>query len=101
MRSLSANRPGMAAALERPSLPRTPVPTRSSGHDNVDLLQRTLASLEDQPDRRYWTAYDFFMIERQARAMRHAHISGLVAKGWRRLRARLAGPPSTADDPRG
>lgn len=47
-------------------------------------------SLADRPDMSYWTAYDHFMIEREARAMRRAFVWSLVAKGWQALRRRFA-----------
>jgi len=40
----------------------------------------------DTPDKRYWTAYDHFMVEREARAMRSAEIGALCAKGVAALR---------------
>ena len=36
----------------------------------------------DVPDRSYWTAYDHFMVEREARAMRRAYVWELLAKAW-------------------
>jgi len=55
------------------------------------LLQRTQALVNEVPaDPRYWTAYDHFMLERQARALRRAHLGGLLAAAWARLRARFA-----------
>jgi hypothetical protein len=53
-----------------------------------ESLARTPMS-DDAPDRRFWTAYDHFMVEREARAMRNAYIGALVARGWRWLTARL------------
>jgi len=53
------------------------------------LLQCTQAA-EDAPDRRYWTEYDYFMLEREARAKRREYVHGLIARGWRRLAARIA-----------
>ena len=44
-----------------------------------------------QPDRSYWTAYDHFMVEREARAMRRAYTWSLLVRGWHRLHARFAG----------
>ena len=52
------------------------------------LLQRGNASVET-PDRSYWTAYDHFMIEREAREMRRAHLQALFAKWWAAVRKRL------------
>jgi hypothetical protein len=39
----------------------------------------------EAPDPRYWTTYDYYMIEREARAMRAAQIGALLAKGWQAL----------------
>jgi hypothetical protein len=51
------------------------------------LLQRTQALVNEVPaDPRYWTAYDHFMLERQARALRRAYLVGLVDAAWTRLR---------------
>ena len=43
---------------------------------------------DDAPDQGYWTAYDHFMVEREARAMRRAYVWALVAKGLSALRPR-------------
>ena len=42
---------------------------------------------DDAPDRKFWTAYDHFMIEREARAMRREYAYGLLRSWWRRLTA--------------
>jgi hypothetical protein len=44
-------------------------------------------SSAERPDRRYWSAYDHFMAEREARAMRRAYTYWLLAAGFRRLKA--------------
>ena len=49
----------------------------------------------DRPDKSYWTAYDHFMVEREARAMRAAYTWALVARGWQALRKRFA--PATPE----
>jgi hypothetical protein len=54
------------------------------------LLQRANAPIET-PDRSYWTAYDHFMIEREAREMRRAHMQALFTKWWAAVRKRLRG----------
>jgi hypothetical protein len=54
------------------------------------LLQRASAPVE-MPDRSYWTAYDHFMIEREAREMRRAHMHAMIGKGWAAVRKRLLG----------
>jgi len=33
-------------------------------------------------DRKYWTDYDHFMIEREARARRRAYAYALLRSGW-------------------
>jgi hypothetical protein len=74
------------------------LPTGNSSHHNVVLLQRTQALVNDQPaDPHYWTAYDRFMLEREARAIRRAYLGGMLAGGWRRLRERWAALRLKAD----
>jgi hypothetical protein len=59
-------------------------------HDSAELLHCTQTVPNDEvPDTRYWTAYDHFMIERQARALRREYVYRLIASGWHRLRERL------------
>jgi hypothetical protein len=48
----------------------------------------------DDPDPSYWTAYDHFMVEREARALRRAYTWGLLARAWRAL-LRRPGRPGT------
>jgi hypothetical protein len=38
---------------------------------------------DDSPDRRFWTAYDHFMIEQEARAVRRAHVNAMLRNAWR------------------
>ena len=45
----------------------------------------------ERPDASYWTAYDRYMIEREARHLRRAYMWSLLARGFNALRARLAG----------
>jgi hypothetical protein len=42
--------------------------------------------VDDVPDQSYWTAYDHFMIEREARAMRRDVVAALFAKVWSAFR---------------
>jgi hypothetical protein len=42
----------------------------------------------DVPDQSYWTAYDHYMVEREARAMRRVYVWTLLAKAWTALRPR-------------
>jgi hypothetical protein len=62
------------------------------------LLQCTQSGedTEDEPDVRYWTANDHFMVEREARAAPSAYFYGLVAKAWRNLVKRLRRPRKLA-----
>ena len=54
------------------------------------LLRRNTAMAEG-PDPRYWTAYDYYTIEREARAMRAAQIGALLGKGWQALSRLILG----------
>ena len=45
----------------------------------------------ERPDPSYWIAYDRFMIEREARALRNAYAWSLLVRAWRALLARAAG----------
>jgi hypothetical protein len=44
----------------------------------------------DRPDPRFWTAYDHFMLEREARKMRNAYAYALVGSAFRWIRTRAA-----------
>jgi hypothetical protein len=70
-------------------------------HHSSELLQRTPTIANDEiPDSLYWTTYDRYMIEREARALRREYVYGLIANGWRRLRERLtASSPVSAGGP--
>ena len=39
---------------------------------------------EEAPDRKFWTEYDYFEFEKQARALRRAEVYALVRKLWQR-----------------
>ena len=56
---------------------------------SVDSRAARIASGE-QPDPSYWTAYDHYMIEREARAMRRAYTWSLLVRGWHVLARALA-----------
>jgi hypothetical protein len=43
----------------------------------------------EEPDPRFWTEYDRFMIEREARALRRRHLRALVRVYWKRAKARI------------
>jgi hypothetical protein len=60
---------------------------KSAKHDvssAAGLLWRE-SDANDVPDRSYWTAYDHFMVEREARAMRRTYAWALLAKAWSAL----------------
>ena len=44
----------------------------------------------ERPDPRYWTAYDHFMLEREAHRMRNAHVYALVGSAFRWIRIHIA-----------
>ena len=91
MKSFSINSLNLALTVEQlapwPAQRLTPSETDHS----ADLLQRTQRGedAKDRPDVRYWTAYDHFMVEREARAARNAYLYGLIAQGCRSLIERL------------
>jgi hypothetical protein len=92
-----------AHALDRsrPLAAGVPVPVPPAAgtwaHDSAHLLQRTQALINDVPaDPRYWTAYDHFILEREARALRRAYLGGLIATAWTRLQQWFATTPGPA-----
>ena len=60
----------------------------------AELLHRTNET--DAPDPRYWTAYDHFMLEREARARRRACAYRLIARARDALRRGLRAVRSAA-----
>ena len=55
-----------------------------------DIRERAVWSdPEQKPDSRYWLEYDYFMIEREARAVRRDYAYALIVK-LARLPARIA-----------
>jgi len=57
---------------------------------SIDTPRHTEPATE-VPDKSYWTAYDHFMVEREARAMRTAYAIAWLGSLWRAIRARVAG----------
>ena len=89
------NPPPMVGPLS--ILKRAPHTTRAA----PELLQCTpILANDEMPDSRYWTTYDRYIIERQARAIRREFVYGLITNAWRRLRERLtASSPVRAAGP--
>jgi hypothetical protein len=54
------------------------------------LKGRAVNHIEDIPDRSYWTAYDHFKIEQEARALRRAAIYATASNLWQRMRVAFA-----------
>jgi hypothetical protein len=67
----------------------SPANGRIKAHHNPDLLHCTPSDETELPDPRYWIAYDHFMVELEARAMRRQYVYALIAKGWRALEQRV------------
>ena len=90
MKLLSIARLNLAGTIEQLGPWPMPHSLRNETHHSVDLLQCTCGQdTEDRPDESYWTAYDHFMVEREARAARNAYLYGLIAQGCRSLIERL------------
>ena len=97
MRSTNPSEPVQAATQATGATPQALNPACEAGHDRVCLLQRTQSLIDAQAaDPQYWTEYDYFMLEREARAVRRAYLSGLVSGVFRRVRERFAAPPFAA-----
>jgi hypothetical protein len=64
-----------------------------SPSDTSALLTRGDAASSaagERPDSRYWLDYDYFMLEREARAVRRAYIYSLLVRLAKRLSTRLS-----------
>jgi hypothetical protein len=59
-------------------------PLARDGSAPVALVQRG-SDASDTPDPSYWTAYDHYMVEREARAMRRVYVWTLLARAWAAL----------------
>jgi hypothetical protein len=44
---------------------------------------------DQQPDIRFWTSYDYFMFEREARSIRRRELRALFGGLWRKATTRL------------
>ncbi len=76
----------LAPRRHSPGAVRSASPRRVAGDAELPLLRAPEA-----PDTAYWTAYDYYMAERDARARRRAHLYSLVAGFAQRLRLRVFG----------
>ena len=68
----------------------TTTPDRRSALDPAQTAERSTVfwDFDHVPDQSYWTAYDHFMVEREARSARRAYVWALIAKAWSALRLR-------------
>jgi hypothetical protein len=48
-------------------------------------------SEDDTPDRRFWTSYDRFKFEQEARALRRAAVAAMLRIAWRRIATAFVG----------
>ena len=53
------------------------------------LKEIRMSTPEAAPDRRFWTAYDHFMFEREARAMRREYLYAMLGRVAKRVAARM------------
>ena len=58
--------------------------------------QALLPCKNEAPDPMYWTAYDYHMIQRDARALRRAYVYSMMATLWKRLSQHIFGSRVTA-----
>jgi hypothetical protein len=86
----------LTAPFDATASSRLPLAGSSEAHHNVNLLQRTSNDNREVPDPRFWTSYDHFMLEREARAQRRKYVYELIARGWRKLQRRLRASPASS-----
>jgi hypothetical protein len=58
--------------------------------------QALLPCKNEAPDPMYWTAYDYHMIQRDARVLRRAYVYSMMATLWKRLSQHIFGSQVTA-----
>jgi hypothetical protein len=93
MPSMNLPEPVQAATQASGATQQALGPTCDGGHGGACLLQSTQNLIDTQAaDPQYWTEYDYFMLEREARAVRRAYLSGLVSGALGRLRERFVAP---------
>ena len=87
MRLSAADTPYLLNAPDRGALGRSQSLHRHKATGEQNVARRK----SEAPDPTYWTGYDLYMIEREARSMRRAYIYSTVATLWKRLRQRIFG----------
>ncbi len=69
------------------SLAHARISAESTSHEyRASTLEQRTTTASGLPASAYWTAYDHYMIEREARAYRRAYVRSMVATFARRLR---------------
>ncbi len=71
-------------------LTRSTRPTAAGRPADPQAHGKRDAGVRARPDRSYWTAYDYHMIEREARALQRAHLYAGIAMLVRYVRQRVA-----------
>jgi hypothetical protein len=59
------------------------------GSQRAEIAQYPQYRNDEAPDPSFWTPYDYFILEREARAARRALILSIVVNWGRRLRGAL------------
>ena len=76
--------------LQCPAHARIPAGRSSSSAYSASLQENGSTTTSGLPDSAYWTAYDHYMIEREARAYRRAYVYATLAKFMRHLRQSIS-----------
>ena len=85
MSSVTTDAIGLLAALGWGS-PTVPWPSPIAGGK-----ERSAISNEEVADPGYRTAYDYYMIDREARALRRTHLHSVIVTTWKRVLQRIGG----------
>jgi len=86
----------LAAPVDAMVPSRQPRAGSIGAYHNANLLHRTPNDNSEAPDPRFWTSYDHFMLEREARAQRREYFYGLIVRIWRNLGRRLRASPASS-----
>jgi len=76
--------------LQCPAHARDPAGRSSSSGYSAILPENGTTTTSGLPDSAYWTAYDHYMIEREARAYRRVCVYATLAKFLRQLRQSIS-----------